>query len=63
MGSFGQWFASKTDNLPPVDPSANVDPNSGVVVEKKSKKERLFVARLDAILLLYGCISQVIKCA
>ncbi|ORX34841.1 major facilitator superfamily domain-containing protein [Kockovaella imperatae] len=54
-------FAKHTDALTPVDPSGRIDPQSGVAVEKKSKAERLFVARLDAILLVYGCISQVIK--
>lgn len=43
------------------DPSASTDPQTGALIEKKSKEERWFVARLDAILLVYGCISQVIK--
>ena len=60
--SLRHWFVKRTDNLTPVDPTGRVDPQSGQTVEKKSKAERLFVARLDAILLLYGCISQVIKC-
>ncbi|KAK6905288.1 hypothetical protein I203_106110 [Kwoniella mangroviensis CBS 8507] len=44
-----------------VDPSAHIDPQTGAVIEKKTKKERLFVARLDAVLLVYCCISQTIK--
>nr|XP_019048799.1 hypothetical protein I302_02574 [Kwoniella bestiolae CBS 10118]OCF27729.1 hypothetical protein I302_02574 [Kwoniella bestiolae CBS 10118] len=41
-----------------IDPSAHIDPQTGAIIEKKTKKERLFVARLDAILLVYCCISQ-----
>ncbi|WVR03557.1 hypothetical protein IAU60_000549 [Kwoniella sp. DSM 27419] len=44
-----------------IDPSAHVDPSTGAVIEKKTKRERLFVARLDAVLLVFCCISQVIK--
>lgn len=44
-----------------IDPSASIDPQTGAIIEKKSKTERLFVARLDAILLVYCCISQVLK--
>nr|XP_018266752.1 uncharacterized protein I303_00728 [Kwoniella dejecticola CBS 10117]OBR88910.1 hypothetical protein I303_00728 [Kwoniella dejecticola CBS 10117] len=44
-----------------IDPTAHVDLHTGAVIEKKSKKERLFIARLDAILLVYLMISQVIK--
>jgi hypothetical protein len=42
-------------------PGGTIDAQTGAVIEKKSKEERWFVARLDAVLLLYGCISQVIK--
>ena len=42
-------------------PGATTDAQTGAVIEKKSKEERWFVARLDGVLLLYGCISQVIK--
>jgi hypothetical protein len=44
-----------------VDPSASIDPQTGAVIEKKTKTERLFVARLDAVLLVYCCVSQVLK--
>ncbi|KIW53128.1 hypothetical protein PV05_08722 [Exophiala xenobiotica] len=44
-----------------VDPNARVDLTTGAVFGKKSKAERLFVARLDFILLPFLCISQVIK--
>ncbi|ODN76305.1 hypothetical protein, variant [Cryptococcus amylolentus CBS 6039] len=44
-----------------IDPTAHLDPHTGAVVEKKTKEERWLVARLDAILLVYLCISQVIK--
>ncbi|ODN96233.1 hypothetical protein I350_08232 [Cryptococcus amylolentus CBS 6273] len=44
-----------------IDPTAHVDPQTGAVIEKKTKAERWFVARLDAVLLLYVCISQIIK--
>jgi hypothetical protein len=42
-------------------PGAITDAQTGAVIDKKSKEERWFVARLDGVLLLYGCISQVIK--
>jgi hypothetical protein len=42
-------------------PGATTDAQTGAVIDKKSKEERWFVARLDGVLLLYGCISQVIK--
>ncbi|WRT70604.1 uncharacterized protein IL334_007602 [Kwoniella shivajii] len=38
-----------------------VDPLSGAAIEAKNKAEKLFVARLDLILLVYICISQIIK--
>lgn len=41
--------------------SAYVDPQTGALIEEKSKAERWFVARLDAVLLVFVCISQVIK--
>ncbi|WWC66633.1 uncharacterized protein I206_100536 [Kwoniella pini CBS 10737] len=44
-----------------IDPTAHVDLHTGAVVEKKSKRERLFIARLDSILLVYLMISQIIK--
>ncbi|WVQ80950.1 hypothetical protein IAT38_003057 [Cryptococcus sp. DSM 104549] len=44
-----------------VDPSAHIDPQTGAVIESKSKRERWFVFRLDMILLLYVCISQIVK--
>ncbi|ORY29825.1 major facilitator superfamily domain-containing protein [Naematelia encephala] len=41
---------------------ATVDPQTGAVIEeRKSKAERFFVARLDIFLLIYCCLSQVIK--
>ncbi|WWD20560.1 hypothetical protein CI109_105036 [Kwoniella shandongensis] len=42
-------------------PDKNVDPQSGAVIEKKSRAERLFILRLDLILLIYICVSQVMK--
>ena len=42
-------------------PGATLDAQTGAIIDKKSKEERWFVARLDGVLLLYGCISQVIK--
>lgn len=46
-----------------IDPTASayVDPQTGALIEEKSKAERWFVARLDAVLLVFVCISQVIK--
>lgn len=41
------------------DPTAHTDLNTGAVVGRKTKEERLFVARLDIFLLVYGCCSQV----
>ena len=38
-----------------------VDDNSGAVIEKKTRAERVFVLRLDLILLFYCCVSQVMK--
>ena len=38
-----------------------VDDNSGAVIEKKTRAERLFVLRLDLILLFYCCVSQIMK--
>lgn len=63
MFGFLPRHASKADPeaVAVIDPTASVDPQTGAVIEKKSMEERKFVARLDAILLLYGCISQVIK--
>ncbi|OCF36344.1 hypothetical protein I316_02219 [Kwoniella heveanensis BCC8398] len=52
---------AEPEDLAVIDPSAHIDPQTGAIIEKKSKRERLFVARLDAILLVYCCISQVIK--
>jgi hypothetical protein len=51
------------DTLKPsaVDPSASIDPHTGAVIGKKSAAERKFVSRLDAVLLVYTCISQVLK--
>lgn len=43
------------------DPSASIDPQTGATIPKKSAEERWFVARLDAILLIYTCVSQVLK--
>lgn len=42
-------------------PGATTDAQTGAVIHEKSNEERWFVARLDGVLLLYGCISQVIK--
>ena len=42
-------------------PGATLDAQTGAIIDKKSTEERWFVARLDGVLLLYGCISQVIK--
>ena len=44
-----------------IDPSATVDLQTGAVIGKKSAAERRFVARLDAVLLVYTCVSQVLK--
>lgn len=41
------------------DPTAHTDLNTGAVIHRKSKEERMFVARLDVFLLVYGCCSQV----
>ena len=38
----------------PIDPTSSVDPQTGAVIELKSARERKLMARLDAILLLYG---------
>lgn len=43
------------------DPTATIDPQTGATIPKKSAEERWFVARLDAILLIYTCVSQVLK--
>lgn len=48
-------------NAGAVDPSASIDPQTGAVIAKKTPEERWFVARLDAILLIYTCVSQVLK--
>lgn len=52
-------------DIPPkvaiIDPSASLDMQTGAVIGKKTAEERRFVARLDAILLVYTCISQVLK--
>lgn len=63
MFGFLPRHASKCDPeaVAVIDPTASVDPQTGAIIEKKSVEERKLVARLDAILLLYGCISQVIK--
>jgi hypothetical protein len=67
MLSFQSPFKSRTP-LPKVEegltepiPGATTDAQTGAVIEKKSQEERWFVARLDGVLLLYGCISQIIK--
>ncbi|WWC85869.1 uncharacterized protein L201_000736 [Kwoniella dendrophila CBS 6074] len=51
----------ETEAIAVIDPSAHIDPQTGAVIEKKTKRERLFVAKLDAILLVFVCLSQVIK--
>ncbi|WRT63778.1 uncharacterized protein IL334_000703 [Kwoniella shivajii] len=53
--------AIEPEDIAIIDPSAHIDPQTGAVIEKKTKAERLFVLRLDAILLVYVCISQVVK--
>jgi hypothetical protein len=53
--------ASEAVAVAVVDPSARVDPQTGAVIESKSREERLFVMRLDAVLLVYSCVSQVLK--
>lgn len=52
---------SEEEGLAVPDPSASTDPQTGAHIEKKTKEEKWFVARLDAFLLFYGCVSQVIK--
>lgn len=54
---------SSVKDIAVIDPTASVyvDPQTGALIEEKSKAERWFVARLDAVLLLFVCISQVIK--
>lgn len=44
-----------------IDPSAEIDLQTGAIITKKTSEERRFVARLDAILLVYTCVSQVLK--
>ncbi|KAK4688214.1 MFS transporter, ACS family, pantothenate transporter, partial [Tremellales sp. Uapishka_1] len=53
--------AEDPEDIAIIDPSASIDPQTGYVIEKKSKEERKFVARLDVFLLIFVCISQVIK--
>ncbi|WWD22558.1 hypothetical protein CI109_107051 [Kwoniella shandongensis] len=53
--------ADVAEDVAVIDPSMYVDPQTGAVIEKKTKSERWFVARLDAILLVFVCISQVVK--
>ncbi|GFZ51950.1 hypothetical protein JCM24511_09720 [Saitozyma sp. JCM 24511] len=59
----GEPHDEDPDTLKPsaVDPSASIDPHTGAVIGKKSAAERKFVSRLDAVLLVYTCISQVLK--
>nr|XP_018259887.1 uncharacterized protein I303_07959 [Kwoniella dejecticola CBS 10117]OBR82045.1 hypothetical protein I303_07959 [Kwoniella dejecticola CBS 10117] len=38
-----------------------IDPISGATIQTKTKEERLFIARLDLILLVYCCVSQIVK--
>jgi hypothetical protein len=52
---------NEEEGLAVPDPSASTDPQTGALIEKKTKEEKWFVARLDAFLLFYGCVSQVIK--
>ncbi|WVO23389.1 uncharacterized protein IAS62_004741 [Cryptococcus decagattii] len=54
---------SSVKDVAVIDPTASayVDPQTGALIEEKSKAERWFVARLDAVLLVFVCISQVIK--
>lgn len=54
-------LADEPETVPIIDPSATIDPQTGAIIEKKTKTERLFVARLDAVLLVYCCVSQVLK--
>jgi len=67
MPSFNSAFRAK-ETLPKVEegltdpiPGVTTDSQTGAIIAKKSQEERWFVARLDGVLLLYGCVSQVIK--
>lgn len=44
-----------------VDPSSTIDPQTGAVIAAKTREERKFVLRLDLILLVYSCGSQILK--
>lgn len=45
----------------PLNQSVDIDHQTGGHIGEKSKGERRYVARLDAVLLVFVCISQVIK--
>lgn len=49
----------KANLAPP--PGATIDPQTGAVIAKKTAEERWYVFRLDMILLIYACGSQVLK--
>lgn len=65
MVTFFRPKPPKVDEIPEAHEgalrTANVDFQTGVVVDQKSRQERLFVARLDAILLVYCCFASIIK--
>ena len=42
-------------------PGATIDPQTSAVIAEKTKEERWFVFRLDMILLIYACGSQILK--
>ena len=52
---------SSFQNKQVLNPAQYVDDNSGAVIERKTRAERLFVLRLDLILLFYCCFSQIMK--
>jgi hypothetical protein len=42
-------------------PGATIDPQTGAVIAQKTQEERRYVFRLDMILLVYACGSQILK--
>ena len=53
------WSAKRAAS----DDEASVSPDgpAGGVVHERSREERSLVMRLDLFLMVYGCISQIIK--
>ena len=55
---------SKDEDLKPglAPPAgASIDPQTGAVIAQKTREERWYVFRLDMILLVYACGSQILK--